>query len=105
MCKLPGGFTIFCDRALPGEHLRARITAAKQMLAQAIKVATLKEHDHATEAPCVHYGDGCGGCSMQNLAYFAQLAAKERQVGIMHATSPLYTEDISSLSILNPLFG
>ena len=29
VCKL-GGFTIFCSRALPGEVLRARITAVKK---------------------------------------------------------------------------
>ncbi len=80
VCKLPDGYTIFCDRALPGEHLRARITAVKKTHASAVKVAVSKPHDHAVEAPCMHYGQGCGGCSMQNLAYTAQLAAKEQQV-------------------------
>ncbi|BDA43157.1 Uncharacterized RNA methyltransferase TTE1812 [Coccomyxa sp. Obi] len=80
VCKLPDGFTIFCDRALPGEHLCARITTVKKTHASAVKVAVSKPHNHAVAPPCVHYAQGCGGCSMQNLAYTAQLAAKEQQV-------------------------
>ena len=30
VCKLPGGFVIFCDRALPGETLEARVTSLKR---------------------------------------------------------------------------
>lgn len=85
MCKLPDGYTIFCDRALPGEHLRARITAAKKTHANAVKVASTQQHANAVEAPCAHYHAGCGGCSMQNLAYDAQLAAKEQQVHFQHS--------------------
>lgn len=80
VCKLPEGYTIFCDRALPGEHLSARITAVKKTHASAVKVASMQQHAHAVEAPCKHYSEGCGGCSVQNLAYSAQLAAKEQQV-------------------------
>ena len=29
VCKLPGGFVVFCDRAVPGETLEARVTSLK----------------------------------------------------------------------------
>jgi methyltransferase-like protein 6 len=85
VCKLPGGFTIFCDRALPGERLRARITAVKKTHAAAVKLDTLREHAHAVVPVCRHFLEGCGGCTMQNLAYSAQLKAKEQQVRLRHS--------------------
>ena len=80
VCKLPGGFTVFCERALPGERLRARVTAAKKGFAVATKLEALRQHSHAVEAPCQHFAEGCGGCSLQSLAYAAQLTAKRQQV-------------------------
>ena len=80
VCKLPGGFTVFCERALPGERLTARVTSAKKSFATAHKLEVLRQHSDAAEAPCVHFQEGCGGCTMQNLAYASQLRAKEQQV-------------------------
>ena len=37
-------------------------------------------HSDAVPARCAHYAQGCGGCAMQDLAYPAQLKAKQRQV-------------------------
>ena len=80
VCKLPGGFIVFCERALPGERLRARVTAAKKGFAVARKLEALRQHSHAVDAPCQHFAEGCGGCSLQSLAYAAQLTAKRQQV-------------------------
>ena len=80
VCKLVGGFTVFCERALPGERLRARVTSAKKSFATARKIEILRQHSNAVEAPCAHFHEGCGGCSMQNLAYASQLRVKEQQV-------------------------
>ena len=80
VCKLPGGFIVFCERALPGERLRARVTAAKKGFAVAHKLEALRQHSHAVDAPCQHFAEGCGGCSLQSLAYAAQLTAKRQQV-------------------------
>ena len=63
-----------------GERLTARVTAAKKSFATAHKVEVLRQHSDAVEAPCVHFQEGCGGCTMQNLAYASQLRAKEQQV-------------------------
>lgn len=80
--KLPGsGFVVFCDRAVPGERVVARITALKKggRFAEAVKVAVLAQSLHATEAPCPHF-DQCGGCTWQDVAYAGQLAFKREQV-------------------------
>jgi hypothetical protein len=47
--------------------------------ASAEKLQVLEPHDNAVDAPCPHFGP-CGGCSYQNLAYAAQLVAKQDQV-------------------------
>lgn len=48
--------------------------------AVAVKVATLRASPQEVGAPCPHFGP-CGGCSLQNLEYAAQLQAKNSQVG------------------------
>ena len=47
---------------------------------QAEKLGTVVPHSDAVAPRCLHYGQGCGGCAMQDLAYGAQLRAKRRQV-------------------------
>lgn len=68
-----------CDRALPGERFIGRITRKKGNYAEATKVETLTPPFHVVDAPCV-YVPHCGGCKTQNLAYLAQVNAKEEQV-------------------------
>ena len=80
VCKLPNGFTIFCERALPGERLLARVNATKKSFATAHKLEVLRPHSDAVEASCRHFAQGCGGCSLQGLQYANQLAAKQQQV-------------------------
>ena len=54
----------------------------------ATKLGTVTASPHEVAAPCRHYGL-CGGCTLQNLAYAAQLEAKEREVRQM--TLAIYT--------------
>ncbi|CAI8594897.1 unnamed protein product [Vicia faba] len=68
-----------CDRALPGERFIGRITRKKGNYAEATKLQTLTPPFHTVYAPCV-YVPHCGGCKTQNLAYQAQVKAKEEQV-------------------------
>ncbi|XP_024365603.1 uncharacterized protein [Physcomitrium patens] len=80
LCKVVDtGFVVFCERALPGERLIARILKKKKGFAEAYKLKTLSVHDNAVEAPCEYFGE-CGGCKTQNLTYEAQLREKEQQV-------------------------
>ncbi|CAK9223046.1 unnamed protein product [Sphagnum troendelagicum] len=80
VCKVvETGFVVFCERALPGERLVARIVKKRKGFAEAYKLKTLSVHNNAVMAPCKYFGE-CGGCKAQNLAYEAQLQAKEQQV-------------------------
>lgn len=52
ICRLPGGFVVFVDRALPGERLTAQIVQQKKRWARAAKLASLAPHEHAVEPAC-----------------------------------------------------
>ena len=73
------GFVVFVRRGLPGDTVRARVTNVKRNHAEALAVEVIRQGPERVEAPCVHY-PACGGCRFQDLAYEAQVAAKEQQV-------------------------
>ena len=73
------GFVVFVRRGLPGDLVRARVTKVKRSFAEATAVDVLEPSPLRVEAPCEHY-PACGGCRFQDLAYEAQVAAKEEQV-------------------------
>ncbi|HZG83515.1 23S rRNA (uracil(1939)-C(5))-methyltransferase RlmD [Paenibacillus sp.] len=67
---------IFVDGALPGEVVRARITKVEPKLLYGEIVKTEKRSPDRVDPFCAWY-DACGGCSVQHLAYAAQLREKE----------------------------
>jgi 23S rRNA (uracil1939-C5)-methyltransferase len=73
------GFVVFVRRGLPGDTVRARVTKVKRSHAEALAVEVLEPGPQRVDAPCAHY-PACGGCRFQDLAYDAQVAAKESQV-------------------------
>jgi 23S rRNA (uracil1939-C5)-methyltransferase len=73
------GFVIFVRGALPGDCVRAEVTKTKRGFAEAVATLLLEPGPNRVDAPCRHFGV-CGGCRFQDLAYDAQLAAKEQQV-------------------------
>jgi len=73
------GFVVFVRRGLPGDTVRARVTKVKRSHAEAIAVEVLEPSAKRVDAPCAHY-PACGGCRFQDLAYGAQLDAKQEQV-------------------------
>jgi 23S rRNA (uracil1939-C5)-methyltransferase len=73
------GFVVFVRRGLPGDTVRARVTKVKRNHAEALAVEVLRPGEARVEAPCAHY-PACGGCRFQDLAYEAQLEAKQAQV-------------------------
>src|SRR3954470_23603318 len=73
------GFVVFVRRGLPGDLVRARVTKVKRNHAEAITVDLLEPGSVRVDAPCEHF-PACGGCRFQDLAYAAQLDAKEAQV-------------------------
>ena len=73
------GFTIFVDRALPGQKVKTKIRRKKNNYAEA-EVLEILTHSQAEVAPeCPHFGT-CGGCLLQNLSYSEQLHQKRNQV-------------------------
>ncbi len=73
------GLVIFVEDALPGQIVRARISRKRKEYAEARLSAVLKESPLAAAPRCPHFHD-CGGCSLQNLDYAAQLKYKRQQV-------------------------
>jgi 23S rRNA (uracil1939-C5)-methyltransferase len=73
------GFVVFVRRGLPGDTVRARVTKVKRSHAEAIAVEVVEAGAKRVDAPCAHY-PACGGCRFQDLAYDAQLEAKQEQV-------------------------
>jgi 23S rRNA (uracil1939-C5)-methyltransferase len=73
------GFVVFVRRGLPGDTVRARVTKVKRSHAEAVAIDIVERGAPRADAPCAHY-PACGGCRFQDLAYDAQLEAKEQQV-------------------------
>src|SRR3712207_2399917 len=73
------GFVVFVRRGLPGDRVRARVTKVQRRHAEALATEILQPGPQRVDAPCAHY-PACGGCRFQDLAYEAQIAAKEGQV-------------------------
>src|SRR5438034_3351093 len=70
------GFVVFVRRGLPGDTVLARVTKVKRSHAEALATEVLVPGPERVDAPCSHFGE-CGGCRFQDLAYGAQVAAKE----------------------------
>src|SRR5918911_727900 len=73
------GFVVFVRRGLPGDRVRARVTKVKRNHAEALATQVLEPSPQRADAPSPH-PPACGGCRFQDLAYGAQIAAKEAQV-------------------------
>jgi 23S rRNA (uracil1939-C5)-methyltransferase len=73
------GFVVFVRRGLPGDTVRARVTKVKRGFAEALATEVVAPSAQRVDAPCAHY-PACGGCRFQDLAYDAQVLAKEAQV-------------------------
>ncbi|MDR2371137.1 MAG: methyltransferase [Treponema sp.] len=70
-----GGMTVFIDMTAPGDLVKARITREHGRWAKAELVEILEPSPLRIAPACPLYGI-CGGCSLQHLAYEAQLEAK-----------------------------
>jgi 23S rRNA (uracil1939-C5)-methyltransferase len=73
------GFVVFVRRGLPGDRVRARVTKVQRRHAEALVTEVVEPGPLRVDAPCAHY-PACGGCRFQDLAYEAQVAAKQAQV-------------------------
>lgn len=70
------GQVVFVPRALPGDHVRARVEAVRSGYVEASLEALLAGSPERRPSPCPHV-PRCGGCAYQELDYAAQLRLKE----------------------------
>ncbi|MBK7875621.1 MAG: 23S rRNA (uracil(1939)-C(5))-methyltransferase RlmD [Planctomycetes bacterium] len=72
-------FTITVRRGVPGARVRVKVLRRRKNDVEAHLLATVVPSVHAVAARCEHVPH-CGGCSLQELAYAAQLDGKARLV-------------------------
>ncbi|HSV31980.1 MAG TPA: 23S rRNA (uracil(1939)-C(5))-methyltransferase RlmD [Atribacteraceae bacterium] len=69
---------VFVDGVLPGETARVEVIKKKKNVFLGKVLELLRTSPHRIDPPCMHYRSGCGGCSMQEIAYSEQIRIKER---------------------------
>jgi 23S rRNA (uracil1939-C5)-methyltransferase len=77
--RLPDGRVTFVHRTAPGDVAEVRVVESKKRWTRSELVSLRASSSDRREAPCPHY-DRCGGCTLEHLAYEAQLRAKSRIV-------------------------
>jgi 23S rRNA (uracil1939-C5)-methyltransferase len=70
---------IFVKNALPGEIVKAKVTAVKKNHMTGIIEEIIQTSDIRKIADCKLFGE-CGGCALQNIHYKSQLKYKEQTV-------------------------
>jgi 23S rRNA (uracil1939-C5)-methyltransferase len=74
------GLVVFVSEAAPGETVRVRVRRVQRRHVEA-DVVSVENPSPARVAPrCVHFAQGCGGCTWQHVDYACQLRAKESAV-------------------------
>jgi 23S rRNA (uracil1939-C5)-methyltransferase len=73
------GFVVFVRGAVPGDHVRAKVTRRKKGYAEA-RVIDISTPSTRRIAPICGHTQDCGGCEWQTLSYDAQLEYKQQQV-------------------------
>jgi tRNA/tmRNA/rRNA uracil-C5-methylase (TrmA/RlmC/RlmD family) len=75
--RAPDGKVVFVRHSLPGERVRAQVTAMTSSYLRADAVEILSPSPDRVEAPCPHAGPGrCGGCDFQHVEIGAQRRLK-----------------------------
>lgn len=69
------GKTVFTQGALPGEHVKARITRQKSRYDEAILAKIIHPSEKRTNPKCEYFNE-CGGCSLQHLEVESQIHYK-----------------------------
>jgi tRNA/tmRNA/rRNA uracil-C5-methylase (TrmA/RlmC/RlmD family) len=81
VARAPDGKVVFVRHSLPGERVRARVTASTSSYLRADAVEILQSSPDRVEPPCPHAGPGrCGGCDFQHVALAAQRRLKGARV-------------------------
>jgi tRNA/tmRNA/rRNA uracil-C5-methylase (TrmA/RlmC/RlmD family) len=77
VARAPDGKVVFVRHSLPGERVRAQLTASTTSYLRADAVEILRPSPDRVDPPCPHAGPGrCGGCDFQHVAIGAQRRLK-----------------------------
>jgi len=77
VARAPDGKVVFVRHSLPGERVRAQITASTTSYLRADAIEVLRPSPDRVEPPCPHAGPGrCGGCDFQHVEIGAQRRLK-----------------------------
>lgn len=74
-----GEYTVFCERAVKGDRLRARVTAEKKNILFARIEALIVPSPLRTEPDCAVFNQ-CGGCTFRHIGYAEELRLKQNFV-------------------------
>jgi tRNA/tmRNA/rRNA uracil-C5-methylase (TrmA/RlmC/RlmD family) len=81
VARAPDGRVVFVRHALPGERVRAQVTAQTAHFLRADAVEVLEPSPDRVQPPCPYAGPGrCGGCDWQHAALPAQRVLKAQLV-------------------------
>jgi 23S rRNA (uracil1939-C5)-methyltransferase len=94
------GKTIFIEGALTGETVTASVYRKKPSFENANVQNILRESSQRVTPQCVNFGN-CGGCSLQHLDAWAQVAAKQRVL----EDNLRHIGKVSAGQMLSPLYG
>jgi len=73
------GKVVFISGALPGEVVRYKMTGRRRSFDSGEVVEVITASADRVEPPCPHF-NGCGGCSLQQMAPSAQIAFKQQSL-------------------------
>lgn len=76
LAREPSGRIVFLEGALPGETVRAQVTAEWRDYARAVVHDVVEPSPVRTAPPCPFLAAGCGGCSWQHIEPAAQAELK-----------------------------
>ena len=74
------GLVVFVSGAAPGETVRVRVRRVQRRHVEADVVSVENPSPERVAPRCMHYAQGCGGCTWQHVDYACQLRAKESAV-------------------------
>jgi tRNA/tmRNA/rRNA uracil-C5-methylase (TrmA/RlmC/RlmD family) len=81
VARAPDGKVVFVRHSLPGERVRARITAETSSYLRADAVEVVRASPDRVTPPCPRAGPGrCGGCDFQHVELGAQRRLKEARI-------------------------
>jgi len=104
LAREPSGRIIFLEGALPGETVRARVTAEWRDYARGVADEVVTPSPLRTTPPCRFVAAGCGGCSWQHIDPAGQVELKRAiLVEALARTGGLVDADVRAGATLDGL--